>query len=318
MKLVARIFVTAGLLVGLCSCASTPAEYNRVFDAQHTLKQNQAEFSETQDTMAKLVTQTLVKQGFSVESSDAGAGIIKASRVIPDKDDKEVTYDIHLTANLIGLPGNLTSVTVAANQKSTLRHESTVWWHLLWMIPIIPVGHEYQTALLNEGSINDPTFYAGFFDSLKSMEADYAEAARIEAAKLKKEREAAERAAKLKAEKEAREAAARAAAEKAAAEKAAAERASAEKAAAEKAAAEKAAAEKAAAEKAAAEKAAVEKAAAEQAAAAQAAAGQNAAGTTEPAGPAAGNAATVPAAASPVAGQGAATAKVDLGVSGAK
>ncbi|KAA0894225.1 hypothetical protein [Oryzomonas rubra] len=264
MKFAINMACTVLLLLALGGCATAPAEYNKVFDAEHSLKQNQAEFSQPADIMLKLVTQTLILQGFTVENTDAKAGIIKASRVIPDKNNNEITYQIQLTSNLTELPGRSTNVTLAAHQQSILRHESTIWWHLLWIFPVIPIGHEYQTAVLNEGSISDPGFYADFFATLKTVEAKYAAAAKAAAEKAEAERIAAEKAAAAKAEAD------RIAAVKAAAEKAEADRIAVAKAAAEKVEADRIAAEKAATEKAATEKAEADRIAAEKVAAAKA------------------------------------------------
>ena len=303
MKTVTKMISLLLSLFALGGCATAPAEYNKVFDAEHSLKQNQMEYSQTQDSMLKLVTETLIMQGFSIENTDAKMGIIKSSRVIPDKNDKEITYLIQMTSNVNEIPGRITSVTLAAHEQSTLRHESTTWWHLLWILPIIPTGHEYQTVLLNEGSIADPGFYADFFKSLKNVEDKYAAAAKIaEAKRLQEEHEAAERAAELKA-KEAKAAAAKAEADrivaekvavaeakriaevkaKAAAEMAAAEKAATEKAEADRIAAEQAAAVKAEADRIAAEMAAAEKAEADRIAEQKVQAAQTAADQTAPA-----------------------------------
>jgi hypothetical protein len=122
-----------------------------------------------------------------------------------------------------------------------LHRATTTWWHLLWIIPIIPTGTEYQTLAIKEGNVTDPGFYTGFFNSLKIAVTKHDLAVKVAAA------QAAEKAAKVKAEAEAK---AKAKAEKAEAERIMAERAARLKAEAEaKAADEKSAADKVAVEK---------------------------------------------------------------------
>jgi hypothetical protein len=171
-----------------------------------------------------------------------------------DKEDPEISYNIHASADISEVTGSETNVSLAASQQTILHRATTTWWHLLWIIPIIPTGTEYQTLVITEGNITDPGFYTDFFNSLKIAVTKHDLAVKAAAAKAAEKAEAervtAEKAAKIKAEAAAKAAAEREEMERIIAEKAAKLKAeAAAKAAAEKAEADRIAAEKANAEK---------------------------------------------------------------------
>lgn len=255
-----------GAFLALAGCAGDQQGYRQAFDAQHSLTQNQASYPHPAEPIFKIVKQTFTQQGFTIESADLKAGIVKAVRNMADKSDSDISYNIHVSTDISEVAGADTNVAMAASQQTVLHRSTTTWWHLLWILPIIPTGTEYQTLVIKEGNITDPVFYADFFNSLKVAVTKYDVAVKAAAAKAAEkaeaERVAAEKAAKIKAEAEAKAAAEKAQAEKVAAEKAArikaeaeAERVAAENAAKVKAEAEaKAASEKAEAERSAADK----------------------------------------------------------------
>lgn len=277
-----KIFVLLAVTV-LTGCA-TNQHYNAAFSNQTALTQNQCSLRQPCDAVFKIAKQTMIQQGFTIESADIKTGVIKAVRNLQDKDNSEISYNINASMDVSENVGGETNVSLAASQQTILHRSTTTWWHLLWIIPLIPTGTEYQTLVIREGNITEPVFYADFFNNLKVAVTKYDQAVKAAAAKAAAEKLEAERIAAEKAEAEARAAAEKAAKQKAEAEaKAAAERAELEriafenalkaKAAAEKAAQEKAEAEaKAAAEKAEAERIAAEKARMEQDAADKAAA----------------------------------------------
>jgi len=261
------------VIMAVAGCASNQQGYQKAFDSQHSLTQNQCSFSQSPDSIFKIVKQTFVQQGFTVESADLKSGIIKAVRNMEDKENPEISYNIHASADISEITGADTSVSLAASQQTILHRASTTWWHLLWILPIIPTGTEYQTLVIKEGNITEPGFYVDFFNSLKISVTKYDLAVKAAAAraaeKAELERIAAEKSAKIKAEAEAKAAAEKAETDRIAAEKAARLKSEAEaRVAAEKVEAEKVAAEKLIAEKLAAEQVVAEKLAAEKAAAA--------------------------------------------------
>lgn len=265
-RLLMMFLFTAGMT--FTGCANNQQGYQKAFDNQHSLTQNQSTFSQPADSIFKVVKQTFVQQGFTVESADLKSGIIKAIRNMDDKENPEISYNIHASADISDVAGTETNVSLAASQQTILHRASTTWWHLLWILPIIPTGTEYQTLVIKEGNITEPGFYTDFFNSLKISVTKYDMAVKAAAAKAAEkaelERIAAEKTAKLKAEAEAKAAAEKAEVERIAAENAAKLKAEAEaKAAAEKAEADRIAEEKVNAKKLAAEKIAAEKIAAE-------------------------------------------------------
>lgn len=251
------------VMVVMSGCAGNQQGYQKVFDSEHALTQNQCSFTQSSDNVFKVAKQILTQRGFTIETADSKSGLIKAVRNMADKDDDEISYTVHASADVSEVSSEETKVSLAASQQTILHRATTTWWHLLWILPIIPTGTEYQTLVIKEGNITDPAVYTDFCDSLR-VEVTLQEAAIKAAAARAAEKAEAER--KVAAEKA--EAERKAAAEKAEAERriaaeiaAAKAKAEAEKAAAEaKAAAEKAALEqKANAEKIEAEKAAMAK-----------------------------------------------------------
>lgn len=218
-------------IITLIGCA-TQQEYQKAFDSQHSLVQNQRTFMQSSDSIFRIAKQVFIQQGFTIESADFKSGIIKAVRNMQDKKNEEFSYNIHASVDISEEAVAQSTVSLAASQQTILHRATTTWWHLLWILPIIPTGTEYQTLVVKEGNITDPGFYTDFFNSLKVAVTKHdlaVKAAAKASEKAETERVAAEKAAKIKAETEAK-----AAAEKAEADRVAAEKANAEKPAAEK------------------------------------------------------------------------------------
>jgi hypothetical protein len=217
-------------IMTLIGCA-TQKEYQKAFDSQHSLTQNQCTFTQSSDSIFMITKQVLIQQGFTIESADLKTGIIKAVRDMQDKEDKEYSYNIHASVDISEEVVAQSIVSLAASQQTVLHRSTTTWWHLLGILPIIPTGTEYQTLVVKEGNITDPGFYTDFFNSLKVAVTKHdlaVKAAAKASEKAETERVAAEKAAKIKAETEAK-----AAAEKAEADRVAAEKANTEKPAAD-------------------------------------------------------------------------------------
>jgi hypothetical protein len=84
-----------------------------------------------------------------------------------DKEDHEFSYNIHASVDISEEADAQSIVSLAASQQTILHRSTYTWWHLLWILPIIPTGIEYQTVVVKEGNITDPGFYTDFFNSLK-------------------------------------------------------------------------------------------------------------------------------------------------------
>ncbi len=226
-----KIVLLTGIMA-LIGCAGNN-HYNKAFDSQTALVQNQCSFSQSADTIFKITKQIFVQRGFTLENADSKSGIMKAVRNMADKDDSEISYNIHASADISEITTDETKLSLAASQQTILHRSSLTWWKLLWIVPLIPTGTEYQTLVIKEGNITDPALYNDFCNAVKveATKQDLAikdaavKAAEKAAAKAKAEAEKAEAekaAAKIKADAIIAEASAQAALEKAEAEKAAA------------------------------------------------------------------------------------------------
>jgi len=262
-----KVFLFIGIIM-LTGCSGNQQGYHKAFDSQNSLVHNQCLFSQSPDNIFKVTKQVFVKRGFTIESADAKSGIIKAVRNMADNEDSEISYNIHASADISDITSEETKLSLAASQQTILHRSSITWWKLLWILPLIPTGTEYQTLVIKEGNITDPVIYNDFCNAVQvaatqqdlAIKAAAVKAAEKAAAQAKVEAEKA--AAKAKADSEKAEAAAKAAFKKAEADKAAAKaKADSEKAeAAAKVALEKAEADKIAdAEKLKAAKEAIEK-----------------------------------------------------------
>jgi hypothetical protein len=191
-------------IMSLIGCANNQQGYQKAFDSQYSLTQNRCAFTQSSDSIFMIAKQVFIQQGFTIESAELKSGIIKAVRNMEDKDNPEISYNIHASADISEVAGVQSTVSLAASQQTILHRATTTWWHLLWIIPIIPTGTEYQTLVIREGNITDPGFYTDFFNSLKVAVTKHDLAVKAAAAKVSEkaeaERVAAEKAAKIKAE----------------------------------------------------------------------------------------------------------------------
>lgn len=200
-------------IVTLIGCATNRDAYQKAFDSQNSLTQNQCTFPQSADKIFMITKQVLIQQGFTIESADLKSGIIKAVRNMQDKESPEISYNIHTSVDISETNGLHSTVSLAASQQTILHRATTTWWHLFWILPLIPTGTEYQTLVIKEGNITEPGFYADYFNSLKvavtKHDLDVKAAAVNASEKTAAEKVAAENEAKTKTEEE----------EKAAAEK---------------------------------------------------------------------------------------------------
>jgi hypothetical protein len=232
MKNMANTFLKCVLLsaiMALTGCASSQ-QYNKAFDSQNALVQNQCSFSQPADTVFKVTKQIFVQRGFTIENADMKSGIMKAVRNMADKEDEEISYNIHASADISEITPEETQLSLAASQQTILHRSSLTWWKLLWILPLFPTGTEYQTLVIKEGNITDPVLYNDFCNAVRveatkqdvALKAAAAKAAEKAAAKAKTE---ADKAAAEKAAVQANAAAVKASADaKAATQKAAADK----------------------------------------------------------------------------------------------
>ncbi|MGP8153835.1 MAG: hypothetical protein ACLQBQ_06780 [Smithella sp.] len=153
-------------IVTLIGCATNQG-YQKAFHSEQSLTQNQSTFKQPSDTIFTISKQVFIRQGFTIESADLKSGIIKAVRNMQDKEDKEISYNINVSADISEMPDSQSTVSLAGSQQTILHRATTTWWHLLWILPIIPTGTEYQTLVIKEGNVTEPSFYSDFFNDLK-------------------------------------------------------------------------------------------------------------------------------------------------------
>lgn len=219
-----HLFLLIGIM-SLTGCAGNQ-QYNKAFDSQHALVQNQCSFSQPADNIFKVTKQIFVQRGFTIENADIKSGIMKAVRIMSDERDEEISYNIHASADISEITTNETKLSLAASQQTILHRSSLTWWKLLWILPLFPTGTEYQTLVIKEGNITDPVLYNDFCNAVrveatkqdlavKEAAAKAAENAAIKAKTEAAKAEAEKAVAKTKADAEKAVADAKAAAEKA-------------------------------------------------------------------------------------------------------
>lgn len=159
------LFFLVGVFL-LAACASEPS-YRQAFDSSQQIQGNTESLATNPDRAWVASLQVLSQQGFMVRSADRNNAVILADREMSDQNDKNVSYQITSTVTLVPLGQNITQVSLAANQTTEFHRKQYVWWHLLWLIPLFPVGSEYTSVVTHRGTVENPEFYAGFFNNLK-------------------------------------------------------------------------------------------------------------------------------------------------------
>lgn len=165
-----RVGIFAILFGGilLTGCASEPS-YRQAFDSSQQIPGNTESISASQDRAWADSLRVLSQQGFMVRSADKANAIILADREMTDQNDKNISYQITSTVTFVPLGQEITQVSLAANQTTELHRKEYVWWHLLWLIPLFPVGSEYTSVVTQRGTVQNPEFYSGFFNNLKKL-----------------------------------------------------------------------------------------------------------------------------------------------------
>lgn len=149
-------------------CASEPS-YHQAFDSSQQIQGNTESFAASQDQTWAAALRVLSQQGFMVRSADKANAIILSDREMTDQNDNNVSYQITSTVTFVPLGQGITQVSLAANQTTEFHRKQYVWWHLLWIIPLFPVGSEYTSVVTQRGTVENPEFYSGFFENLKKI-----------------------------------------------------------------------------------------------------------------------------------------------------
>ena len=155
------------LVLLVLGCSSGPTQYEGAFSEGQQLKGNTESISAPMDRTWGAVLEVLAQQGFLVQQADSKSHIILASREIRSKEDKDLSHTVTATITVVPSSDQMTRVMMAANQTTNLHKKDYQWWHLLWIIPIFPIGTEYTTVVVDRDTVRSPQFYSDFFGSLK-------------------------------------------------------------------------------------------------------------------------------------------------------
>ena len=150
-------------------CSSEPPHYEGAFSAGQQVKGNAESISAPMDMTWEAVLEVLSQQGFLIQQADAKSRIILANREMRSTEDKDLSHTLTSTITLFPSGDQLTRVMVAANQTTELHKKSYTWWHLLWLIPIFPVGTEYTTVVVERDTVRSPQVYSDFFGAVKKV-----------------------------------------------------------------------------------------------------------------------------------------------------
>jgi hypothetical protein len=165
------LFSVVGIIFVLVGCAATP-NYGDAFSPKETVKGSSESIPASADAVWGSALEVVVQQGFIIEQADAKGRIMLVTKAIRNKEDQEISHTVKATITLVPLSDQLTRVMLSANQTTELHKKSYVWWHLLWIVPIFPVGTEYTTVVTNRDTVRSPEFYQGFFSELARVSAE--------------------------------------------------------------------------------------------------------------------------------------------------
>jgi uncharacterized lipoprotein len=153
----------------VAGCSSDPPHYEGAFSAGQQVKGNAESIAAPIDMTWGAVLEVLSQQGFLIQQADAKSRIILANREMRSTEDKDLSHTLTSTITLFPSGDQLTRVMVAANQTTELHKKSYTWWHLLWLIPIFPVGTEYTTVVVERDTVRSPQVYSDFFGAVKKV-----------------------------------------------------------------------------------------------------------------------------------------------------
>jgi hypothetical protein len=152
------------LVVG---CSSDPPHYEGAFSASQQVKGNSESISAPMDVTWGAILEVLSQQGFLIQQADSKSRIILVSREMRSKEDPDLSHTVAATITVFPSGDQLTRVMVAANQTTELHKKDYVWWHLLWIVPLFPIGSEYTTVVVDRDTVRSPQFYSDFFGAVK-------------------------------------------------------------------------------------------------------------------------------------------------------
>ena len=151
--------------MALAGCATEPS-YEEAFSASEVIKGSTETLPTSLETTWGSAIEVLSQQGFIVQQADTKNRIITANREMRDKKDQTLSYIVQTAVTFVPVSDQVTRVGVAANQTTEVHRKEYQWWHLLWIIPLFPIGSDYTTVVVNRDTIKTPHFYESFFLAL--------------------------------------------------------------------------------------------------------------------------------------------------------
>ena len=162
MKTYLIILATTSLLVSGCA---TKGNFQQAFDDKETINNSNQVIAATPEVIFDAALEVTSKQGFNVDTVDPKGRVLTVSKEIKNDEDKELSHTIKSTITVV--PGGDESlVMLSANQVTEMHKKSYVWWHLLWVLPLIPIDTEYTTVVTDRDTIRETEFYTSFFSKL--------------------------------------------------------------------------------------------------------------------------------------------------------
>lgn len=169
-----KSFVQVAMVIlftlSVTACSSTGNVYDGAFSSAQAPAGAPETVQGDESSVLKSVKWVLVKQGFVIQKNDPVAGTVVAERdyVDPSETDKSYLIDVNVAVQESNAKGS-SMVAMSATQNTILHTKEHTWWHLLWILPIIPTGTVYETVATGEGTVGDKAFYSHFYDQLRQQ-----------------------------------------------------------------------------------------------------------------------------------------------------
>ncbi len=169
-KTLTRFSVAILFSLSVTACSSTGNVYDGAFSSSQAPAGAPETVQGDQSKVFNSVKWVLIKQGFVIQKNDPAAGTVVAERdyVDPSEPDKSYLIDVNVAVQEGNQKGS-SMVAVSATQNTILHTKEHTWWHLLWILPIIPTGTVYETVATGEGTVGDKAFYSNFYDQLRQQ-----------------------------------------------------------------------------------------------------------------------------------------------------
>jgi len=160
-----RLITIACVLLLISGCA-TPTTQDHAFSEQNKIKGNSESIPASMDVTWGSVLEVIAERGWLLQQADIKSHVILATREIRDEDDKDLSHSLSASVTLVQVSEQITHVIAAANETTEMHKKSHDWWHLLWLIPLFPIGTEYTTVVVNRDTVHNPQLYQDFFDAV--------------------------------------------------------------------------------------------------------------------------------------------------------